>query len=118
MVLIVDDNLLYVNRLQELLHDVQCAGSIRSAHNYDEAIHLIARETPQVVLLDINMPGKSGIEVLRFIKDQGWSSRVIVVSNHSQESYRKICLMEGADYFLDKTREFGLVTELVEKLCA
>jgi DNA-binding response OmpR family regulator len=113
MVLIVDDNKKYIDRLISLLEEAGITRKIIVANNYGEAVKLIVKERPVIVLLDINMPGKSGIEVLRYIKEEGWYCKVIMVSNHSNESYRKLCLEAGADHFLDKSRDFGLIPSLI-----
>ncbi len=114
--LIVDDNKKYVVRLISLLEEAGHASPIITAENYDEAISLIAKKKPGIVLLDINMPGKTGMEVLRYIKREDWECKVVMVTNHSNESYHKLCLDAGANYFLDKTRDFGLIPSLVEKM--
>jgi DNA-binding NarL/FixJ family response regulator len=116
MILIVDDNKKYVIRLVALLEEAGNKKNIIVANDYGEAVKLIAKEKPVIVLLDINMPGKSGIEVLRYIKGEGWYCKVIMVSNHSNESYRKLCLEAGADYFLDKSRDFGKIPDLIEEI--
>jgi DNA-binding NarL/FixJ family response regulator len=114
--LIVDDNRKYIKRLLELLADSGFEDPIATANDYEEAISTIAVKKPDIVLLDINMPGKSGIEVLNYIKEEGWECKVIMVSNHSNESYRKLCLEAGADHFLDKSREFGLIPTLIDEM--
>jgi len=114
--LIVDDNKNYVKRLIDLLDETANTSSIVTANDYNEAVSLIAREKPDIILLDINMPGKSGVEVLNYIKEEDLECKVIMVSNHSNESYRKLCLEAGADHFLDKSREFGLIPSLIDKM--
>ena len=120
MILIVDDNKKYINRVIDLLEEAGLASGVITANDYDEAVMLIVKEKPGVVLLDINMPGKSGIEVLRFIKEKERDCKVIMASNHSNDSYRKLCQEEGADYFLDKSRDFEsiplILAEMAEQL--
>ncbi|HWR33200.1 MAG TPA: response regulator transcription factor [Chitinophagaceae bacterium] len=116
MILIVDDNKKFIDRVVALLREYGSKKNIIAAGDYGEAVKLIAKEKPVIVLLDINMPGKSGIEVLRYIKGEGWYCKVIMVSNHSNESYRKLCFEAGADHFLDKSREFGKIPELIEEM--
>lgn len=116
MILIVDDNKKYIGRLVELLKEAGNTSRIMTAGYYDEAVLLIAKEKPGIVLLDMNMPGKSGIEILRYIKEEGWDCKVIMVTNHSTESYRKFCKDAGADHFLDKSRDFGKIPALIEEL--
>jgi DNA-binding NarL/FixJ family response regulator len=116
MLLIVDDNKNYINRVIELLNEAKNAYRVIAASNYNEAINLIAKEKPGVVLLDMNLPGKSGIEVLHYIKEEGWDCKVIMVTNHSHEGYRKLCQDAGADIFLDKSKDFGLIPDLINKI--
>ncbi len=118
MLLIVDDNKQYIIRLVDLLNDAGNQSQIMIANDYEMAIEMITSENPKVVLLDMNMPGKSGLEVLRYIKSEGWSCKVIMVTNHSNDSYRKLCLESGVDYFLDKSSEFETIPSLVKKMSA
>ncbi len=114
MILIVDDNKKYINRLVDLLNDAGNKHPIREANDFDMAIKMIEKEIPKLVLLDMNMPGKSGIEVFRYIKDEGWNCKVIMVTNHSNEGYKKLCLDAGVDIILDKTKEFNLIPDLID----
>lgn len=114
--LIVDDNKNYIGRLIDLIEENGTSNIVITANDYNEAVRMIAKEKPGIVLLDINMPGKSGVEVLRYIKGQGWDCKVIMVTNHSNESYCKLCLDAGADYFLDKSRDFRQIPLLIRKM--
>ena len=56
------------------------------------------------------------MEVLRRIRLQPLSTRVIVLTNYSQPQYQKKCLELGADYFLDKTKDISVLEELLTQL--
>ena len=58
-ILIVDDNLNFVDRMIGLLREVTNVGDIHTAADYEEARRLLAEEKPDAVLLDINLPGKN-----------------------------------------------------------
>jgi CheY-like chemotaxis protein len=115
-VLLVDDNRIYVHRLLKLLDEEGIANPIFTAGNYEEAISLIANQKPQIIFLDMNMPGKSGVEVLYYIKAAGWDCKVIMVTNHSTDNYKKFCLDSGANYFLDKSKDFNLIPSLIKEI--
>jgi CheY-like chemotaxis protein len=115
-VLLVDDNSIYIHRLLKLLEGEGIGNPIFVAGNYDEAISLIANEKPQIIFLDMNMPGKSGVEVLYHIKEAGWDCKVIMVTNHSNDSYRKFCMDSGANYFLDKSKDFSRIPSLIKEI--
>lgn len=113
--MIVDDNLNFVTRMKGLLEELAAITSINVASDYDTAIRQIREHQPDFVLLDINLPGKSGIEILRVIKQNKWECEVIMISNHADEYYRNQCYELGARHFLDKSSEFGLVTEIISQ---
>lgn len=113
MILIVDDNKKYIARVIELLKAAGSDIQVITANDYNGAVELLAKEKPSIVMSDVNMPGKSGIELLHYIKREGWDCKVIMVSNHSNPSYRKLCLEAGADHFLDKSKEFGQIPSVI-----
>ena len=113
VIMIVDDNPNFINRMQGLLEELDNIGPIHVASDYTKAIQLLTDQVPDFVLLDINLPGKSGIEILKMIKQNNWSCEVIVITNHADEYYRNQCYELGAKYFLDKSNEFGHVTEII-----
>jgi CheY-like chemotaxis protein len=116
LILIVDDNMRFVQRIISMLEELNNIGYINVAKDYNEAIKFLEEERPDLVLLDINLPGKSGIELLRRIKETGNKSQVVMISNHADDYYRQQCRDLGAKYFLDKSNEFGLVPEIIEKI--
>lgn len=112
----VDDNIEFTKRMKSLLLELTIVKDVKTAISYEEAINLLTNETPDLVLLDIHLPGKNGIEILRFIKQSGKVCKVMVVSNQADEYYRKVCIELGADYFFDKTKDFLLIPELIQKM--
>jgi response regulator of citrate/malate metabolism len=113
VVLIVDDNMKFVDRMISMLEELNNIGYINVAGNYNDAARFLDQERPDLVLLDINLPGKSGIELLRRIKENGNKSEVIMISNQADDYYRKQSRELGAKHFLDKSNEFGRVPEIV-----
>lgn len=111
--MIVDDNVNFISRMKGLLEELKNVDSIITASHYDNAIQLLADKTPDFVLLDINLPGKNGIEILKTIAQKKWACEVIMITNHANEYYRNQCRGLGAGYFLDKSSEFGRVTEII-----
>ena len=113
VVLIVDDNIHFVERMAGMLRKLENIACINVASNYEEARILLDEQRPDFVLLDINMPGKNGIELLKRIKESGWDCEVIMISNHTDEFYRQQCRELGAKHFLDKSNDFWMVPDII-----
>jgi len=118
LILIVDDNLGFVDRVVSMLEDSVNRNNINIASNYDEARRIFFREEHRVVLLDINLPGKNGIDLLKLFKEAKKETEVIMVTNHADSYYRQQCMELGAEYFLDKSHDFTLLPGIISKKLA
>lgn len=115
-IFISDDSPVVRVRLTNMLSDVKGIDLIGEAANVQDSIDEILRLRPDVVILDIRMPGGSGIDVLKRIKSDDYAPVVIVLTNYPFPQYRKICTDNGADYFFDKSNEFHRVLEVLKNL--
>ena len=115
-VLIVDDSAIMGERLKAVLSEITEPENISQAKDSLEAIRTFEKLNPEVVILDIQMPGGSGIDVLQEIKKGAPSPLVIVLTNYPYPQYRRKCIEAGADFFFDKSTEFDKVYETLEKL--
>ncbi len=113
---IVDDSSLIIERLLALLEGLLPPEQIGYAGSYVEALSLIAHHPPDILLLDVHLPDKSGVELLRVVRKRYPETIVIMISNQSDESYRSACAALGALRFLDKSTEFEEIPALVESL--
>ena len=115
-VLIVDDSNIIRDRIAKTLSGIARVEIAGEASNSIEAIHMVNKLRPDVVTLDIRIPGESGIEVLKKIKKTHSSIIVLVLTNFPQEQYRNKCYQLGGDYFFSKSDEFEKVEEIVSIL--
>ena len=115
MLLIVDDNSNFVDRMINLLEESGYIRKISVAGNYEEAQSVLFSENPEIVLLDINLPGKNGIEFLKLIRKNNKRCEVIMITNHADDYYRQQCEALGARHFLDKSSDFGLVPGIIDQ---
>jgi len=115
-VFIVDDSTVLRERVIEMLSELPGIEIIGHAQNVSDALSAIKKLNPDVVILDIRIPGGSGIDVLQDIKKEKDAPMVIILTNYPYPQYRKKCLGLGADYFFDKSTEFEKVTELFKRL--
>jgi DNA-binding NarL/FixJ family response regulator len=106
-VVIVDGTMLVRERLKTLLRlNVPQADVIGEAADAQVAIQLIYDTHPDVIVLDLQLSGGSGFDVLRAVKLGPNAPIVIVLTNLTAPEYRIACLEAGAEFILDKS--FGL----------
>jgi len=115
-VFIVDDSKAFVERLADLLDEVPGVELAGRANDVPGAIHSILKTNPDAIILDLQMPGGSGLEVLRTIRQSHSSLWVLVCTNYPYSQYRKECLAAGANYFLDKSAEFEKIPDILRDL--
>ena len=115
-VLIVDDSPVIRERLEFMLSEIPDIDFVSKAENELEAISLLHKLNPEVIIIDMQMPGGSGIDLLRKIKKEQHSPLVVVLTNLSDSQYRTKCMAAKADYFFDKSTEFEKVTGVLKNL--
>ena len=116
-VLLIDDTVMILQRLQSLLSEVKQVSRTESVTSAEEALLLMDGYEPDVMVLDINMPGMGGIEMLRKLSvKQMIKPVVIMLTNNTFAGYRDECMRLGADYFLDKSRDCLMIPTIVEKV--
>lgn len=114
-VLIADDSKDLRVRLRGLLSRLDCVERVKEARSAYEAIDLVEEDNFDVAILDIQMPG-SGIKALKKIKSDHPATSTIMLTNHADDFYKRICLSAGADFFLDKTMEFQQLPDVLSRL--
>jgi len=102
VVLVVDDNQQNLELLQAYLEDVDCQAI--PAHDGPEALEILARESPDLILLDVMMPKMSGFEVCRRIKANPKTSDIPVIMVTALSEFGDIerAIDSGTDDFLSK----------------
>ena len=99
-ILLVDDEREFVETLAERLQ----MRSMNTAVAYDgeQALEFLLEEEPEIMVLDLMMPGIGGIEVLRRVKQSNPRVEVIILTGHGSEEDRKVCGAAGAFGYLQK----------------
>ena len=116
-VLLIDDTVMILQRLGSLLAELEQVVNIELATSAEEALVVMDDYHPDILVLDINMPGMGGIEMLRKMQGVQINKPVIIMlTNNTFAGYRDECMRLGADYFLDKSRDFLMIPTIVQKL--
>jgi two-component system, OmpR family, response regulator CpxR len=112
-VLLVDDEREFAQTLSErlLMRDMGSA----VAYDGESALAMINEDEPEVMILDLKMPGIDGIEVLKRVKQTRPAIEVIILTGHGSEEDCKTCLELGAFAYLQKPVDIELLTETLKK---
>ena len=101
-ILIADDHTIVREGLKQIISDISGMEVTEEARNGNEAIRKIRGGSVDVVLLDISMPGKSGLETLKEIRLENRAIPVLILTMHPEEQYAIRVLKAGASGYLTK----------------
>lgn len=102
-ILIVDDLKLIRDLIRTMVSRLPFISAIEEAEDVPQALLAADRLQPDVVTLDMQLPGGTGLDVLRVLKQAERGPTVIVVTNQADPQTRRACLAAGASFFLDKS---------------
>jgi len=112
-VLLVDDEREFVQTLSErlLLRDMGSA----VAYDGESALEMLREDEPDVMILDLKMPGIDGMEVLKRVKATQPEIEVIILTGHGNETDRETCMRLGAFAYLQKPVDIDVLSETMKK---
>ncbi|MFZ1292476.1 MAG: response regulator transcription factor [Melioribacteraceae bacterium] len=114
--IIVDDSELLRTRLKTIIASVSNINIVAEASNSIEGLQLIKQYKPDILLLDIRMPGINGLEILANVRKANKKMKVVILTNYPNEQYKTSALKIGADYFLNKSTEFDQIPTILTEL--
>ncbi len=117
-VYIVEDSAAIRARLAEMLSRMERVSIVGEADSAREAVAGILHSHPDSVLLDLNLMGRTGIDVMKTVRPKAPDIVFVVLTNHAEPQYRRAATDAGAAYFLDKSREFDRVREVIAEIAA
>ncbi|NTW24774.1 MAG: response regulator transcription factor [Lentimicrobium sp.] len=115
-VLIADDSVLILERLRQMLCLNSQVELVGSYHNGNETLEALKVLKPDIAIVDIKMPGLTGLEVLKEIRKENSSLKFIILTFHATGYHREMALNSGADYFFSKVDDFEKVSQVITEL--
>lgn len=112
-VLVIDDSPAVRARLVWLVRDAAAGVEVDQAGDAAEALGHADSAAPDLVVLDLHLPGLGGVELLSRLRQDHPEATVVVLTNHANDQYRRECLIRGAAYFFDKSLQFDCIAEIV-----
>ncbi|HEU5289564.1 MAG TPA: response regulator transcription factor [Cyclobacteriaceae bacterium] len=101
-VTIVDDHSVVRSGLVKILSDEPDMEIVAEANGYTELRKSLTETVPNIILLDISMPGKNGLEILKELKDNNPDIKVLVLSMHPEDRFSVRSIKAGASGYLTK----------------
>ena len=101
-VLVVDDHELVRTGILRILDDASGIKVVGEANSGEEALELVKKKQPDVILMDVTMPGMGGLEATRKLLSLYPTVRIIILSVHDEEPYPSRLLQAGASGYLTK----------------
>jgi DNA-binding NarL/FixJ family response regulator len=115
--MIIEDNTGFRQMLRKIIQSRFPSFQISEAENGDVALGLIHQRMPNLIFMDIRMPGQSGISLTAKIKRQHPDVVIIMLTHMDTSEYRTAALESGADYFLSKDKTSAAdILELVARI--
>lgn len=115
-VLLADDSKLILERLQTMLSTYEQVEIVGSLSNGTDTLNALRILKPDLAIVDIKMPGLSGLEVLNEIKKENNVVKLITLTLCSSDHYRQLAMRAGADYFFSKADDFEKLSMVVEEM--
>jgi DNA-binding NarL/FixJ family response regulator len=112
-VLIVEDSPIVLERLALVIADIRNVAIVGQAGEGFQAQALFHRYRPDAVVLDIQLPGINGMDLLVEFKREHPACVVMMLTTYAFKEFRQRCVALGADYFFDKSTEFERVIEVL-----
>ena len=112
-VLVVDDHQLMIDGLRSILQDEQDVASVDGANSADEALAFLENNQVDVVLADINMPGKSGIDLTKKLKELYPQIQILALTMHEDISMISKMVEAGASGYILKRTNMNEVLEAI-----
>ena len=115
-VLIADDSALILDRLTAMLEAFGQAKLVGQATNGIDALNSMRTLRPDLAILDLRMPGLTGLEVLAEIRKVDQAMKIIILTFYTSIYFREMAIQGGADYFFSKADDFDKVAGVVEEM--
>lgn len=115
-VLLADDHAIIRDGLKQILADTEDLAVCGEAANGNEALQLVREQEWDVIVLDISMPGRSGLDLIRLIRDEKPKLPILILSMHHEEQYAVRALHAGASGYLTKESDAELLVQAIRRV--
>jgi len=115
-VLVADDHAIIRDGLRQILSDTDDLVVSGEAANGNEVMHLVREKNWGILVLDISMPGRSGLDLIRMIKDEKPVLPILILSMHHEEQYAVRAIHAGASGYLTKESDSEVLLAAIRRV--
>lgn len=115
-IFLADDSDLILERLQELLGNYSQVVIVGTCNNGIVALESLQKLKPDLAIIDIKMPGLTGLQVLNEIRKEDKILKFIILTLYSNDYHRQMAIDAGADYFFSKVDHFEKINDVIIQL--
>jgi two-component system, NarL family, invasion response regulator UvrY len=115
-VALADDHMIVRRGLKQILGDETDFTVVAEADNGNDTLRLVRETAIDVLVLDMSMPGRSGIELIKLIKDEKPRLPILVLSMHAEEQYAVRAIKAGAAGYLNKDSAADQLVSAIRKV--
>jgi two-component system nitrate/nitrite response regulator NarL len=116
--LLADDHPYFTYGLAEWFADQSDLVLVGTAKNGHDALDLILSEVPDVAVIDLHMPGRTGLDVLRTVKSVGVRTRIIILTGSDKKDSLSAAITAGASGYLTKSAEWTDVVDAIRRVAS
>lgn len=117
-VMIVEDSRPVRARLKSLLNEIPGVSVVAETSQVAAAMDELEVRCPAVVVVDIDLPDGTGMDLLRFIRQRRLACVPMVLTNYNQPEFRHCCTALGARYYFDKAHEFDQIAQTLAAMAS
>ena len=115
-VLLADDSQLILDRMRELFEHYKQIEIVGTTLNGDDTLIALKNLKPDLAIIDLNLPGLSGLDILNEIRNENRPFKIIILTFYSTDYYRKKAMALGADYFFSKVDDIDKLLDVVNEM--
>jgi DNA-binding NarL/FixJ family response regulator len=115
-VLIADDSRLMRERIRETISIFSSVEIVSETETGLTTLEELFKHNPDLAIIDIRMPDKNGLEVLKEFRIKNRSTKVLILTNYAYDQYKDKAFENGADYFYSKSEDFEKISAVVAKI--
>lgn len=117
-VLIADDHTVVREGLKNILRKIDAGINIEEVENGEDALFLISNNNYDLIIMDISMPGKSGLDILKILNDTNKTTRTLILSIHPEEQYAIRAFNLGASGYVSKSSLYEELGNAIKTILA